>query len=57
MMRRLCTTAMVHCNNALWVPMPIVQPESWLLVVENHPLFVERMHNARCAPTKDEQKI
>ena len=29
-----CTMAMVHCNNAMWVPMPTIQPKNWLPVVE-----------------------
>ena len=39
--------AMVHCNNAEWVPMPITHPENWLPVVENSRLFAQCAHSAR----------
>ena len=35
MMLQLCTMATVHYNNAVWVLMPIIHPQNWLLVVEN----------------------
>ena len=41
MMLQLCTMAMVHCNNIVWVPMPIIHPENWLQVVENSLLFAQ----------------
>ena len=45
MMLQLCTMAMVHCNNAVWVPMPIIHPKNWLLVVENSRI----LHSTRTA--------
>ena len=30
MMLQLCTISTVHCNNLVWVPMPIIHPENWL---------------------------
>ena len=42
MMLQPCTMAMGHCNNAVWVPMPIIHPEKWPPVVENSRLFAAR---------------
>ena len=50
MMLPLCTMATAHCDNAVWVPMPIRHPQNWLLVVENSRLFAHRAHSAWCAP-------
>ena len=50
MMLQLCTMPTVHYDNAVWVPMPIIHPKNWLLVVENSRLFAQRAHSARCAP-------
>ena len=50
MMLQLCTMAMVHYDNAVWVPMPIIHTHNWLLVVENSRLFAQRTHSAGCAP-------
>ena len=40
-MLELCTMAMVHCDNVVWVPMPIIHSQNWLLVVENSRLFAQ----------------
>ena len=50
MMPQLCTMAMVHCKNAVWVPMSIIHPENWLPAVENSRLFAQRADSARCTP-------
>ena len=42
MVLQFCTMAMVHCNNAVWVPMPIIHPENWLPVVKNS--HARKMH-------------
>ena len=34
-MLQLCTMATAHYDNAVWVPMPIIHPQNWRLVVEN----------------------
>ena len=49
-MLQLCTMAMVHCNNAVRMPMPIIHPENWLSVVDNSRLFAQHAHSAQCAP-------
>ena len=49
-MLQLCTMATAHYDNAVWVPMPIIHPKNWLLVVENSRLFAQRAPSARCAP-------
>ena len=54
-MLQFCTMAMVHCNNAVRVPMPIIHPENWLLVVKNSRLFAQRAHSTRCAPQKQKE--
>ena len=50
MMVQLCTMATAHVDNAVWVPMPIIHPKNWLLVVENSQLFTQHTHGTRCAP-------
>ena len=42
MMLQLCKMAMIHCNNAVWVPTTIIHPEKWLPLVENSPFFAQR---------------
>ena len=48
MLLQLCTMAMAQCNNAAWVPVPIIYPENWLPVVANSRPFAQRAHSARC---------
>ena len=50
MMLQLCTMAMVRCDNAVRVSMPIIHPQNWLPVVESSWLFAQGTHSARCAP-------
>ena len=46
MMLQLCTMAMVHSNNAVWVRMPIIHPKS------GYPWWktADFSHSARCDP-------
>ena len=46
------TMPTAHYDNALWVPMPIIHPKNWLLVVENSRLFAQRTVRPRMLPKK-----
>ena len=43
MMLPLCTMPTAHYDDVVRVPMPILHPKNWLLVVENGRLFSQRM--------------
>ena len=52
MMLQLCTMAIVHCDNAVWVPMPIMRPISsyrgWKTADFSHSA---RTAHGACSPT------